>query len=320
MIGEVKKISDDYITRMREAGLTFQFGSKAGDLASHAHHLEQLVYGFVDLDFLREIMDNLLDNAIKYTPEGGSVYVGVRGDGDRVLINVTDSGIGISSDDLQHIFQKFYRSDNSDTREIGGTGLGLYLVKQRVEAMGGKVWAESAFGDGSTFYVSLPRLSGEEYEKRMIAVQNANMIAGSQPTTSQPQTFIQQTAPVSTAQPIPAPTAQPVPTPITQLVTEPAPQTTQQPAPMPAPQPVNQPVNQPVAQPEPIPQTEAQPALQQTTPVQTTLPEPQPIPETPQLEPSIGQAPIPQTPPPQAPVQPASPPAPAPATEIQSPQ
>ena len=122
-----------------------------------------------------EIIDNLLGNAIKYTPTGGSVYVNVRGDGDRVLINVTDTGIGISNDDLPHIFQKFYRSDNSDTRTIGGTGLGLYIVKKRVEAMGGRVWAESAFGEGSTFYVSLPRISGEEYEKRMI---NSNKLQG----------------------------------------------------------------------------------------------------------------------------------------------
>ena len=121
---------------------------------------------------MREIMGNLIDNAIKYTPEGGSVYVNVRGDGDRALINVTDTGMGISGDDLGHIFQKFYRADNSDTRTIGGTGLGLYLVKQRVEAMGGRVWAESAFGEGSTFFVFLPRITGEEYEKRMIAKNN----------------------------------------------------------------------------------------------------------------------------------------------------
>ena len=119
---------------------------------------------------MREILDNLVENAIKYTPEGGSIYINVRGDGDRALINVTDTGIGISSEDIGHIFQKFYRADNSDTREIGGTGLGLYLVKQRVEAMGGKVWAESAFGEGSTFFVSLPRISSDEYEKRMIVV------------------------------------------------------------------------------------------------------------------------------------------------------
>ena len=75
---------------------------------------------------MREILDNLISNAIKYTPAGGSIYVNVRGDGDRVLINVTDTGIGISAEDLGHIFQKFYRADNSDTREIGGTGLGLF--------------------------------------------------------------------------------------------------------------------------------------------------------------------------------------------------
>ncbi len=168
----VKTISADYAQRAADAGLNYTFG--ASDLPSfrNNHQLSQVVYGFVDPDFMREIMDNLIENAIKYTPSGGSIYVNVRGDGERGLINVTDTGIGISSDDLAHIFQKFYRADNSDTRTIGGTGLGLYLVKQRVEAMGGRVWAESAFGEGSTFYVSLPRISSDEYEKRMIAVRN----------------------------------------------------------------------------------------------------------------------------------------------------
>ena len=100
----------------------------------------------------------------------------MQGDGDRALINVTDTGIGIAAEDLQHIFQKFYRADNSQTRTVGGTGLGLYLVKQRTEAMSGRVWAESAFGEGSTFYVSLPRLSSDEYEKRRIAVQNQQAV------------------------------------------------------------------------------------------------------------------------------------------------
>lgn len=204
MIGTVKQMADEFIPRAREAKLTFQFGALSGDAALNARRLEQVAYGYVDLDFLREIVDNLLDNAIKYTPEGGSIYVNVQGDGDRVLINVTDTGIGISSDDIGHIFQKFYRADNSDTRTIGGTGLGLYLVKQRVEAMGGRVWAESGFGEGTTFYVSLPRITGEEYEKRMIAVQNANMVpspgAGA---TSDPRAFATtgarfETSPVTT--------------------------------------------------------------------------------------------------------------------------
>lgn len=174
MAGLVKQISDEYRIPFNNAKINYQFGSKEqeSELGGTARRLDQVVYSYVDVNFIREIMGNLIDNAIKYTPEGGSVYINVRGDGDRALINVTDTGMGISSDDLGHIFQKFYRADNSDTRTIGGTGLGLYLVKQRVEAMGGRVWAESAFGEGSTFFVSLPRITGEEYEKRMIAKNN----------------------------------------------------------------------------------------------------------------------------------------------------
>ena len=178
MIGAVKTIAESYINQAAAAKLMLRFGSADINL-NIDRRLNQVVYGYVDQTFLGEIMSNLIENAIKYTPAGGSIYVNVRGDGDRVLINVTDTGIGISADDLTHIFQKFYRADNSQTRTIGGTGLGLYLVKQRVEAMGGRVWAESAFGEGSTFYVSLPRITGEEYEKRMIAVNN-NMNGGTQ--------------------------------------------------------------------------------------------------------------------------------------------
>ncbi len=172
MVGLVKEITDNYFVRAKEQKITFSYGSSEPVAFNSEHRMEQVVYGFVDVSFMREILDNLIENALKYTPEGGSVYVNVRGDGDKVLINVTDTGIGISAEDLTHIFQKFYRVDNSDTRTIGGNGLGLYLVKQRVEAMGGRVWAESAFGEGSTFYVSLPRLSNDEYEKRMIMVRN----------------------------------------------------------------------------------------------------------------------------------------------------
>ena len=175
MVSLIKQISDDHITKAQEKQLNFTFGAK-DPVNPEDHRLEQVLYASVDQNFMREIMDNLIDNAIKYTPAGGSVYVNVIGDGDKVLINVTDTGIGIDSTDLQHVFQKFYRADNTDTREIGGTGLGLYIVKQRVEAMGGRVWAESTFGQGTTFYVALPRISSEEYQKRMIAVENANMV------------------------------------------------------------------------------------------------------------------------------------------------
>ena len=213
MVGLVKTIADSYAPRAKEAKLTYKFGAKSTTDLGINRRMEQVVYGYVDVNFMREIMSNLIENALKYTPSGGAIYVNVRGDGDRVLINVTDTGIGISAEDLSHIFQKFYRADNSDTRTIGGTGLGLYLVKQRTEVMGGKVWAESSFGEGSTFYVSLPRIDKDEYNKRMIAITNhrlqqAQMVQPRAPTQA-PAT---PPAPAPTP-PAPTPTAQVYPTP-----------------------------------------------------------------------------------------------------------
>ena len=173
--GLIKQIAADHAEKAKAKQLSYVFGPKTTQPQAE-HRLNQVTYASVDVNFMREIMDNLLDNAIKNTPEGGSVYVNVVGNGDNIIINVTDTGIGISAEDLSHVFQKFYRADNSDTREIGGTGLGLYLVKQRVEAMGGRVWAESMVGEGTTFYVSLPRITPEEYQKRMIAVENNQML------------------------------------------------------------------------------------------------------------------------------------------------
>ena len=206
MMQAVKSIADGQAPVIGEKGLKYSFGTaENGERA-----LEQQVYGMVDVDFLREILNNLIENAVKYTPYGGSIWVNVRGDGDRILINVTDTGIGISPDDLLHIFQKFYRVDNSQTREIGGTGLGLYLVKQRVEAMGGKVWAESSFGDGSTFYVSLPRLTAEEYERQKQILANQQIMEAHKAQVMQAQQMQQAAvqAPVAQQQMVQAPVAQ----------------------------------------------------------------------------------------------------------------
>ncbi len=264
----VKSISDGYAIRAKEAKLNYDFGSSDQKFGENHHQLSQVVYGFVDVNFMREIMDNLIENALKYTPSGGSIYINVRGDGDKVLINVTDTGMGISADDLGHIFQKFYRADNSDTREIGGTGLGLYLVKQRVEAMGGKIWAESAFGEGSTFYVSLPRITEDEYNKRMIAVQNQNM----QPNPA-PQPTV---APIT--QPNPAPVA--VTTPVSQptLTMTPAPQPTVAPNPAPTPAPASTHINQPQPKPQVVLNPPSNPPIesppQVNTPTQVNITQP----------------------------------------------
>ncbi|HET6747451.1 MAG TPA: ATP-binding protein [Candidatus Saccharimonadales bacterium] len=125
--------------------------------------LNPVYYANVDNDHLREVLNNLVENAIKYTPKG-DITVDIGGDesGEHIVISVADSGIGIPKEDMAHLFQKFYRVDNSQTREIGGTGLGLYLSRRLVEAMNGRIWVESEFQRGSTFYVEIPRISHEE--------------------------------------------------------------------------------------------------------------------------------------------------------------
>lgn len=129
--------------------------------ANTPRRLNPVFYVNVDNDHLREVVANLIDNAIKYTPKG-DVVIDIGGDNEQVTISVADSGIGIPKEDMAHLFQKFYRVDNSDTREIGGTGLGLYLCRRLTEAMNGRIWAESEYKKGSTFYVELPRLDHEE--------------------------------------------------------------------------------------------------------------------------------------------------------------
>ena len=125
-------------------------------------------YVTVDRDHLREIIGNLFENAIKYTM-AGSITVDIVGDDESIIISIKDTGIGIPSEDLPHLFQKFYRVDNSATREIGGTGLGLYLCRRLAETIGGTLWAESVYEEGSMFFLKLPRTDHEEAKTQLIA-------------------------------------------------------------------------------------------------------------------------------------------------------
>jgi two-component system phosphate regulon sensor histidine kinase PhoR len=113
---------------------------------------------------VRQILANLLDNALKYTPAGGQVHVSGRQEGDHVFLDVSDTGIGIPAADLERIFERFYRVDKDRSRDLGGTGLGLSIVKHLVQTYGGSVAVESRLNRGSTFRVSLPLASGSDSE------------------------------------------------------------------------------------------------------------------------------------------------------------
>ncbi len=115
-----------------------------------------------DRDRLNQVFDNLLGNAIKFSPDGGEVTIRVWDAGDVVEASISDNGIGIPADELEKIFERFYQVDGSTTRRFGGTGLGLAIVKRIVEAHGGRVWAESEQGRGSTFFFTLPKLESSD--------------------------------------------------------------------------------------------------------------------------------------------------------------
>jgi len=105
---------------------------------------------------LVQVLNHLVANAVKFSPEGGEITLGARSENGAVTVWVADEGIGIGGDDLERVFDSFYRVDNTDTRSAGGTGLGLTLVRELVRLHGGKVWVESEPGKGSTFYIRLP--------------------------------------------------------------------------------------------------------------------------------------------------------------------
>ncbi len=119
-----------------------------------------MLYG--DPDRVEEALGILVDNACKYTPSGGRVQLKTRRHRDRVVVEVTDTGVGIPEPDLPSIFERFYRSDTSRSKETGGFGLGLPIAKHIIDASGGMIWVRSKVGSGTTFTISLPRNRAKE--------------------------------------------------------------------------------------------------------------------------------------------------------------
>ncbi|MFC6163928.1 cell wall metabolism sensor histidine kinase WalK [Lactiplantibacillus dongliensis] len=116
----------------------------------------------IDTDKFTQVLDNIMNNAIKYSPDGGVVTCRLLETHNQVIISINDQGLGIPRADLNHVFDRFFRVDKARSRAQGGTGLGLAISKEVVQMLGGRIWVDSVEGQGSTFYISLPY---EPYEE-----------------------------------------------------------------------------------------------------------------------------------------------------------
>lgn len=110
----------------------------------------------IDQDKLTQVLDNIISNAMKYSPEGGRITYRLIEEDTRIIVSISDEGVGIPSENVNKIFDRFYRVDRARTRRLGGTGLGLAIAKEMVQAHEGGIWAESVEGEGTTIYFSLP--------------------------------------------------------------------------------------------------------------------------------------------------------------------
>ena len=202
----LQSVAEDmqFVAQKKNLNLTFQLSNSSGKA------IAPLYYVAANPERLREVVMNLIDNAIKFTVEGG-ITITLTGNDKLVQIDVSDTGLGIASEDIPHLFQKFYRIDSSATRTIGGTGLGLYLCRTVVEFFNGRVWVTSKTGHGSTFHIELPRLSATEADRMKAAIANTGQ-AGATNFDAAPGQIVQpdltpEAGPAISAQPI----AMPVP-------------------------------------------------------------------------------------------------------------
>jgi PAS domain S-box-containing protein len=182
----LSKLIDDFldVQRIEAGGLDYDFELQdlrelveeatslcAASTDRHAFSLDLAAEPIpvrVDPDRMRQVLRNLLSNAVKYSPDGGTVTVTVRNEAERACLAVRDQGIGMDDQTLAQLFRKFFRADNTATRRIGGTGLGLALVREIVAAHGGEVRVESRPGEGSEFIVSLPRVTAPPEERERV--------------------------------------------------------------------------------------------------------------------------------------------------------
>jgi PAS domain S-box-containing protein len=245
IIPYIGEIASGLKPKADEKGLRFIYKPSPDDSATagnnhgplQARSLTPVYYSNIDNDHLREIVANLMENAIKYTLTG-DVVVDVTGDDAHITISVADTGLGIPKEDQSHLFQKFYRVDSTDTREIGGTGLGLYLSRRLAETIGGRLWVESEYKKGSTFFLEIPRISHEEATHliemaSIVAERDAQAKTNNTPVAQSPATFVPEPPRVTQAPPVAPPIA-----PVALQAPMPAPAPTVAPSPQASVQPV----------------------------------------------------------------------------------
>lgn len=162
-IGEILKKQAEYFAfSAQKKGLQLEFlVSTLSRQKNNDKTIKPLYYIYADPARIQEVTSNLIDNAIKYT-ESGKITLGLTGDRNLVQVFIRDTGAGIDAEDVPHLFQKFYRVDSSATRTTGGTGLGLFICRKIVELYKGQIWVQSKKGQGSTFYINLPRLDSTQ--------------------------------------------------------------------------------------------------------------------------------------------------------------
>ena len=153
-------------------GLVMSFESFARQKNTTLHFIasDDPILLYYDPDKMEQVVVNLLANALKFTPDGGVVTTSVDREGNRVVVRVKDTGIGIHAEQLPHIFDRFYQADNSDTRAFEGTGIGLALTKDLVELHGGSIAVESTYGKGTVFTVYLQTGSAHLDKKQLVSL------------------------------------------------------------------------------------------------------------------------------------------------------
>ncbi|MGM9986851.1 MAG: cell wall metabolism sensor histidine kinase WalK [Bacillaceae bacterium] len=145
----------DRFEMSKQQNVTFQ-----RSFSKKPHYVE------LDEDKITQVIYNIISNAMKYSPEGGKITYRMREKDDFLLVSISDEGVGIPKENIGKIFDRFYRVDKARTRKLGGTGLGLAIAKEMIQAHGGKIWAESQEGKGTTIYFTLPleQDQGDDWE------------------------------------------------------------------------------------------------------------------------------------------------------------